>query len=277
MHPVIKHLLARRNKSVPVKDGRNIALVNLGGFMAGIRNAGAMLALVEMGYENAFDSIYTISSGFSNASSFLSGDGRRNISVYYEDLCTGHFLKPKRFWKMVNLDYLVNILKFKKPLNVTQILKQQTKLFILLKNKNKNINEYVEVHNFPKAKYFNLIKAASSMPFLSPGYIKVGHNYYKDPFSTAGQITAHLKYVLATDASDIFVIYNQYSDYFYAKKRLKAFGQKKILHIYPPKGSILSSFENRPEVLKQEAKLMGRTVKNLFGLKRDINLYETKA
>jgi len=136
MHPVIKHLLARKNKTVPIKDGRNIVMVNFGGFMTGVYSAGAMLALVEMGFENSFDTIYSISSGFHNACSFLSGDGKRNTSVYYEDLCKGHFFKPLRFWKVVDVEHLVDILRNKKPINVSHLLKQRTKLYVRLNNIN---------------------------------------------------------------------------------------------------------------------------------------------
>ena len=59
-HPVIKHLLARKNKKVPVKDGRKIVLVLCGGAMAGIRGAGFLIALKELGLDNAFDEIYAL-------------------------------------------------------------------------------------------------------------------------------------------------------------------------------------------------------------------------
>lgn len=271
-HPVVQHLLARKNKKVPVKDGRKIALVNFGGFMTGVYSAGAMLALVEMGYENSFDDIYTISSGFHNACSFLSGDGVRNTSVYYEDLCDGNFFKPKRFWKIIDVEYLVEILRHKKPINVDNLFKQKTQLFVRLKSKNKKDEEYVEIHKFGKSKFFNLIRAAASIPFLSPGKIKLGHDAYKDPIWFDRQMVEHLNYVLQTKNTDIFIIYNQYSQYAYLKKYIKNFHQNRILHVYPKKNWQLGHFENNPKILKKAATKIGNEVKKLFGSSVPIKL-----
>jgi predicted patatin/cPLA2 family phospholipase len=228
-----------------------------------------------MGLEYAFDSIYTISSGFSNAASFLSGDGRKNISVYYEDLCEGSFLKPHRFWKMLDLNYLVEVLTKRKPINVNNLLNQKTKLFVRLKCKGKKQEEYLEIHDFSKANFFNLIKAASAVPFLSPGYIRIGKHSYKDPIWTDSQTSAHLKHVLATPATDIFVIYNHYLQYAYIQKHVKPFRNKRIFHLYPKKSSALSRLENRPHVLIKAAEEMGRMVKKVFGLKSGIKLFKT--
>jgi predicted patatin/cPLA2 family phospholipase len=271
----IKHLKSRKNQKVPVKDGRNIVLVNFGGFMTGAYSAGAMLALVEMGYQNSFDSIYTISSGFHNACSFLSGDGKRNTSVYYEDLCDGNFYKPKRFWKIIDVEYLVNILRYKKSINVGNLFKQKTELFVRLSNKNKKREEYIEVHKFSKDKFYDLIRAAASVPYLSPGQIKLGRNKYEDPIWLDSQMASHLNHVLATKATDIIVIYNQYSQYDYVSKHVKDFYQARILHIYPNKTWKLSRFETNPEILKKAIWQIGKKVKTLFGLRSGITLFES--
>jgi len=276
MHLVIKHLFARKNKKVPVKDGRNIVLVNFGGFMTGAYSAGAMLALVEMGYQGAFDEIYTISSGFHNACSFLSGDGKRNTSVYYEDLCTDGFFNPKRIWKIIDVENLVDILKNKKPINVNKIYGQHTKLFVRLQNKNKSPEEYLEVHKIPRKKFDNLIRAAASIPYLVPGYVKLGSSEYKDPLWLNRQMLSHIKHVLQTKATDIFIIYNQYSQFEYVKRSVNNIFNDRIMHVYPGKTSQLSRFENRPKVIKKAVMLMGKKVKNLFGLKSGIHLYESK-
>jgi predicted patatin/cPLA2 family phospholipase len=274
--PVIKHLKLRKNKRVPIKDGRKIVLVNFGGFMTGVYSAGAMLALVEMGYQDSFDSIYTISSGFHNACSFLSGDGKKNTSVYYEDLCEGEFFKPKRFWKIIDIEYLVGILKDKKPINVANLLKKRTKLFVRLNNLNKKNEEYVEVHEFGKSNFFDLVRAAASIPFLAQEKIKLGKYEYQDPIWFNRQISEHLNHVLKTQATDIVAIYNQYSQYDFAKKHIKNLNQSRILHIYPNKNWQLSRFESNPKILKLAARQIGQKVKTLFGLKSGIYLFESQ-
>jgi predicted patatin/cPLA2 family phospholipase len=275
IHPVIKYIKARKNKKVPINDGRKIVMVNFGGFMTGAYSAGAMLALVEMGYQNSFDSIYTISSGFHNACSFLSGDGYRNTSVYYEDLCRDNFFKPERIWKMIDIEKLVDILKYKKPINVSNLLKQKTKLYVRLANTDKKKEEYVEVHQLGKSKFFDLVRAAASVPFLSPGKIKLGRNKYEDPIWFDNRMVEHLDYVTQTNATDIVVIYNQYSQFEYIKKHFKSLNHSRFLNIYPKKAWRLSRFENNPEVLKQASRRIGKKVKSLFGLKSGITLFES--
>ncbi|MDR3642998.1 MAG: hypothetical protein P4L74_05225 [Candidatus Doudnabacteria bacterium] len=276
MHPVVKYLIARKNKKVPVPDGRNIVLVNFGGFMTGVCSAGAMLALVEMGYQNSFDSIYTISSGFHNACSFLSGDGYKNTSVYYEDLCHGDFFKPERVWKVIDIEKLVDILKNKKPINVKNLLKQRTKLYVRLANIKKGQVEYIEIHKFGKSKFYDLVRAAASVPFLAPGQIKLGRGQYEDPIWFNGQMLKHLKQVADTDATDIIVIYNQFSQYDYLRKNFKGLRNSRFLNIIPNKSWLLSRFENDPQKLKHSAWQMGKKVRILFGKKGGIELFESK-
>ena len=277
MHPVVGHLLQRKHKQVPIDDGRNIALVNFGGFMNGAYSAGAMLALVEMGLGHSFDSMYTISSGFHNACSFLSGDGKRNTSVYYEDLCDGHFFEPKRFWKIMDVEYLVHILTRNKPIHVEKIYEQKTELFVRLKNKQRGAEEYVEVHDIPKDRFWDLIRAAASVPFLSPGYISLNpENAYKDPMWFNGQILSHITHVLQTPATDITIFYNQYATYEYANKHIPNLMSDRVLQIYPDQHSTVSRFENRPAVLKQVIRQMGKKVNSLFGIAGEISIFESE-
>ena len=85
----------------------------------------------------------------------------------------------------------------------------------------------------------------------------------------------HLDYVSQTDATDIIVIYNQYSQYDYVKKHVKDFLEPQIVHIHPNKNLQLSRFENNSETLKKAAKQMGKKTKALFGLKSGITLFES--
>jgi len=128
MQPVIEHLLARKNKQVPVEDGRKIALVLFGGIMVGVRGMGALVALEELGLAHSFDYIYTMSSGFINASYFLSGQMTLGAAAYYQELSGKKFLNLLRFWNIADINYLMGVIKTKKPLNVDAVLSSKTKL-----------------------------------------------------------------------------------------------------------------------------------------------------
>src|SRR4051812_20785555 len=88
MHPVIAHLLERKGKAAPFNDGRSIALVHFGGIMTGVRGAGALVALDELGLTHAFDDIYATSAGFPNACFFLTNNIHMASKIYSENLCT---------------------------------------------------------------------------------------------------------------------------------------------------------------------------------------------
>jgi len=91
MHPVIQHILQRKGVKVPVNDGRKITLVLFGGLMSSVRGASAMVVFQDLGLSYSFDSIYTVSAGFPNASYMLSGDTRLGTSIYYDDLSGSRF------------------------------------------------------------------------------------------------------------------------------------------------------------------------------------------
>ena len=57
MHPVIENIYNRRNKKVPVKDGRKIVMLLYGGVMSGMRGSGALISLHQLGLAHAFDEI----------------------------------------------------------------------------------------------------------------------------------------------------------------------------------------------------------------------------
>ena len=103
MHPVVQHLLKRKNKSVPINDGKKIVLVLYGGIMRGIRNAAGLVALEEMGLRQSFDEIYSFSIGAPNTAYFLSGQISKGLQVYYKDSIEGKMIKNGFIFKKVDL------------------------------------------------------------------------------------------------------------------------------------------------------------------------------
>ena len=65
--------------------------------MLGVRGAAALQALEEAGLSRAFDEIYTMSSGFLNASYFLSGQITEGLAAYSTDFAGDRFLDPCGF------------------------------------------------------------------------------------------------------------------------------------------------------------------------------------
>jgi len=169
MNPVLKHILARKNKSVPISDDHKIGLCLYGGFMNGIRGAGALIAFSEMGLSHVFDEIYTYSAGFPNASYLLADEPQRGLSIYYDDLSGKKFINFWRFWNIADTDYLVNVMETRKFLDVKKILASSTKLYNRLINVKTNQPEYLEVHTAGENNYFKMMKAATSASIVTPG------------------------------------------------------------------------------------------------------------
>jgi predicted patatin/cPLA2 family phospholipase len=260
MHPVIKNILARKNSSIPVDDGRHITLVLPSGVMAGVRGGAALIALSDMGLAHVFDSIFTVSAGFPNASYMLSNQARLGASIYYEELASKKFINFKRFWKVADIDYAVDVVKTKKPLDVGAVFKSKTKLYVRLMNEAKDKDyEYIEIHDTEEKNYFDLMKAAVAIPVMYRGNSEVNKNKYHDA-GFGDYYLDNFEYAWDAGATDILVINNlPEQDLGYLPK------WDSICQIDPEPLWKFSRFEIRPDVLKWEITRFGSLVKSIFG------------
>ena len=276
LHPVIKHLLARKNKKVPVKDGRKIALVLLGGAMSGVHGAGSMIALNELGLTNVFDEIYASSAGFCNASYLLSGNPQEGTAIYYENLCGKQFINYFKPWRVVNIDHMINCAQNLKPLNIKNIQTSKTKLYARVENISKEQEGFLEAHKFPNKEYFKLMRATTVIPYLSPGTVKIGHYEYKDIITDDGWVNL-LFDVLSSDLTDVLIIYNTLDQYNHVHKKVAtSLKSDRVFEILPKTSWNLSKLETNPKIIKQSAIRMGNLTKKIFGSKKSISLkYKT--
>lgn len=208
MHQVLEHLLARRGKSVPVNDGRKISLVLYGGTMAAIRTCAALATFDQLGLTNAFDRIYTVSVSFPVACYFLSGQISTSIEISYNHLSGRRFINPFRFWKLIDILYLLNLFRTGVPLDVKTLLQAKTQLYTSLYNVEKNDTDYYEIHDFnSEDKLFSLMHAATSVHYLNPGHVRINNIRYMDNPHNLRFHYPHLEQVLKSDATDILVLY----------------------------------------------------------------------
>lgn len=237
--------------------------------MTGVRGAGALIALKELGFHFAFEEIYVISAGLPNASYFLAGQNL-GPSIYYEDCAGRRFINALRLWKIVDIDYLIHVFRIVKPLDVDSVLTHPTKLHIRLRDSNSK-SIYLEIHNVPKNEYFGLMKAALSLPCLHPGSTQVGNGKYKDPGFRENELVDHIRYVLDSDATDIIIIYNHLGQVRSVRKTLKL-PSAKVLEIMPKLEWRLSRFETNAEKVKEAAIQIGNLTKQVFGSKEGVSL-----
>lgn len=235
--------------------------------MSGMVSAGALIALEELGLRNAFDAIYAFSAGAPNAAYFLSGQVRLGASIYYENLIGRQFINFFKPWRIVNVPYLMNIFECTKRLEPVRIMNGETSLFVRLQNIVTREIEYVDACQFSaEADFFSLLRAAVSMPFLTPGATLIqGKRFKEDLF---GYHKEFLKSVLAKEPdSDVVILYSR------ANQRPLGFvSSDLVLELIPPTYCAINPLETRGDVLKRGAEQMGRYVKSLFEQEGDISL-----
>lgn len=268
MHPVLEHILARKGKSVPVNDGRKIALVLFGGIMSGVRGCGATIALHELGLDRAFDEVHTYSGGFPNASYFLANQARVSASVYYEELCKRKFINFFRLWKIADIDFLIRTFQTgNKQLDVQSILQNPTKLFVTMLNSDSRRWERLEVHEVHENEYFNALRASISMPYIGQGPIRVHGSRYEDVGMSDDFVNYFLTQILDSDLTDILIVYCR------ADQREKDIPpSSRVCEIVPPKEWNMSKYTSDAKQVRAAAQQMGDLVKDFFGVNEPIKL-----
>lgn len=278
MHSVIANILNRKDRGAPWVDGRHIALVLFGGVMVGARGAGALVALQEVGLTNAFDEIYTMSSGFINGSSFLSKQAREAAAFYYQELSGRKFLNPFRIWKVADIDYVLRVIE-KKSLDVKTILQNETRLYCMLVNTSKEGRyEYLEVHNFNERDYHALLKASFSLRALAGGIVQIGEDMYRDIIKDDA-ITCFFEHILESEATDMLVIYNYPWQRNHIHKKFSHLNNGRIFEVSPAVNSRwvgflekFARFDTRSSILKRECQVFGDETKKIFGSAEPVSL-----
>jgi len=162
----IKQRYLNRKAGRNEPDGRKLALVFDGGAMRAVGPAGGAVALAHLGLTDIFDEVYATSAGVMNASYFLSGQGDMGITIYFDDLTTGRFINPFRFWKIVDVDYLINeVVRVTKPLDVQRVLRSPTRFYATVMDKTTGEASLIDAKQSPTP-LLTIIKAALAIPML---------------------------------------------------------------------------------------------------------------
>jgi len=267
MHSVLQNLYNRRDKKVPVNDGRKIVLVLFGGTMNGVRSAGIMIALKELGLTHAFDQIYALSAGVPNACGLLSEQTQMSASILYEDLIGKEFMNLTRLWMVIDTGFAVDVFEKKKRLDVVKLKQARTDLMIGLYNLTQRECQYKRMQDFSESEMFSVIRAATSIPYLTPGSINLrGEQYMDFPFRNY-LYNLHIQTALESKATDVLIIFN-YHDQVTLTMKLS----QHALLIQPQPQWDLSRFEQDPEKLKSACIQMGTYFKSMFGVDEPIKL-----
>lgn len=138
-HPVRQVLLDRRAaRSKPGErgDGFKVGLAVEGGGIRGVVSAAMLTFLEDLGYADAFDDVYSCSSGSINAAYFIMRQTWFPLSIYFDDLTTGEFLDFRRIVYRrapMDLDYIFDdVLVKRKPLDYEYIIKAKQRMHVMV-------------------------------------------------------------------------------------------------------------------------------------------------
>ncbi len=172
---VIERLRERKEGK---KDNNRIGLIIEGGGMRGVFGAGVCNGLAELGYNNCFDYVYSSSSGSCSGAFLLAGQGETSSELYYKYLNSFRFIRPWRFGKIMDLDYLFDeICKKKEALDLEKLKQEKTELKVFIVNAENGMCEHYTNHD--TVDFYKVLKASCALPFLY-GPVMINGTDYMD-------------------------------------------------------------------------------------------------
>jgi predicted patatin/cPLA2 family phospholipase len=138
-HPVREILQARRaSGSLPGErdDPYKVGLAVEGGGLRGVVSGAMLVALEDLGYADAFDDVYSCSSGGFNGAYFVMRKTWFPLSIYFDDLTSGEFLDFGRILRgraPLSLDYLLQeVMTRRKPLDYPKVIGSAQRLHVVI-------------------------------------------------------------------------------------------------------------------------------------------------
>lgn len=157
------------------------AVLDVGGGLRGIYAAGVFDTFMDNGI--TFDVCIGVSAGSANVASYLAGQRGRNYTFYTEYtgrkqyMSLGNFLSKKGY---VDLDYVYGTLSNaggENPLDYAAIESNPAEFVVVATNALTGEPKYFDKRDMAQDNY-DIFKASSSIPFLSPPYLIGGVPYY---------------------------------------------------------------------------------------------------
>lgn len=201
---------------------RDLIFVFFGGTMTGVFGAGVARALAEHHLENRLQSIYATSVGAHNAAYLLSGQ-TAFLPAYYEDFSEHKLIHKSKVFKiflqliwrffypkakletLIDLDYLLDIEKHQKKLDLRQLSQSPVNFYIRVFNVDRRKEEYLDGRIGTWAK----LKATSAVIPFYPRLVRINHQHYFDGDSLSLGIDPHLEKIIRDNKDKkIFLVLN---------------------------------------------------------------------
>ncbi len=121
-----------RTLAAEPEDPSRPALVVQGGGLRGIYSLSALAVLEELGLRDAFSRVVGSSAGAINGAYFLAGQARESLSIYTDDLSNREFVDPRRLRRIVDVDFMIDVLREKHHLDEAALAAAPATLYTVL-------------------------------------------------------------------------------------------------------------------------------------------------
>ena len=197
---------------------KKIALVTTGSGTQGAYVAGVLDALVSKKIDFTDPSIIVASSGGISLLYYVARQYPAFKNIWINLLPTKKFISFARFWRIMDIDYMVDsVFKKQDILNVDEVLRSQTRLFLNVTNCDTGTSEYLS--NDGRSDLFEAMRATTAVPLLYNKKVEINGSYYVD-----GQISSSLgqniEKAVAEGAEKVVVIHYDSGSEFSANSKL---------------------------------------------------------
>jgi predicted patatin/cPLA2 family phospholipase len=161
--------------SSPLRPG----LVVQGGGLRGVYSLSALAVLEELGLRDAFSRVIGSSAGAINGAYFLAGQAGESISIYTEDLSNRTFVNPRRISRIVDVDFMIQVLRERHPLKFEKMLAAPATLYTVL-TQAKTAEAEVVSNREPGYDPYETFRATAALPGLYNEVVPLNGNGYVD-------------------------------------------------------------------------------------------------
>jgi predicted patatin/cPLA2 family phospholipase len=173
---VLDHLADLRSSADVAKKP---ALVVQGGGLRGVYSIGALSSLEKLDLRDSFSMVIGSSAGAMNGAYFLAGQATEGIDIYVKELSNRRFVSFRRPWRIVDIDFLVDIaLKQRHPLNLAKLHAAQAPLLTVLTEAASGEERIVS--NREELDLYEVMRATAALPGLYNKTVPLGDRRYLD-------------------------------------------------------------------------------------------------
>ncbi|MFA6256825.1 MAG: patatin-like phospholipase family protein [Candidatus Paceibacterota bacterium] len=250
---------------------KKTALVESGGGMAACYIAGATYAISKNFNSFKPDMVIGGSGSTGTLSYYVAGQTESIKNIWLNLLCNKKFINPFRFWRVIDIDYLIDVV-FKKEDTLAEENIYQSNIEYLISTTNHKTRKLEYFSNKKKENVFESMRASMAMPVAFNKYIRINHKEYCDTIVSAS-VKLNIEQALKLGAEKIIVVSvddlhtSKFTDFFYnmwlkvqSKKFLKNYQKEeaetyvipenvKILRIEPRKKLSIGTLGNTRELL----------------------------